>query len=175
MNRIIFPLVLLISTSSFSKNATEEYFEDFDDLAIAWEEEIEAKKNKTMEDGPNITDSIAIQNYYFYFERRKINKLIANLKKIAKHEMRQDTSSTFKSDIEEFILKIKRIKRTKKSMTFNRVQIKTLFMLSEGDDLNGLQMAILPYLAMHVAWIDETRFVPIEPKKYKKLGDLVKK
>lgn len=170
MNKIIFLLVFLVSVSSFSKNASEEYFEDFDDLAIAWEKEIEAKKNKILKKGPSITDSIAIQNYYFDFERKKMNKLIADLKKIARHEIRCDTSSTFRSDIEEFILKIKKIKRTKQSMAFNGVQIKIMFMLSDSDDLNGLQMAILPYLAMHIAWTDEKKFKPIRPAKNQNLA-----
>jgi len=69
-----------------------------------------------------------------------------------------------------FILKIKEIKRTKKSMAFNGIQIKTMFMLSDSDDLNGLQMAILPYLAMHIAWIDETKFKPIIPIKNQSLA-----
>lgn len=172
MNKIIFLLVFLVSISSFPRDIEleDKNFDNFQDLAMAWEKEIKADEVEISKAKPRITDSATTSNYRFSSRGKKIKKLISDVRIIVKHEIKQDTSSIFESSIKEFFRGFKRIKKMRRSMVFNNKQIKQMITLSQDNDLNGLQMAILPYLGMHIVWIDETRFVPIEPKKYKELN-----
>lgn len=155
MLKIFSIFIITILFSSFSQEENKDKL----DFSSVW-----GKENKDELDFSSAweTEETKIKNSFYYFSNKEIKKLIQKIKIIKKHETRINTSSIFEADIAKFISQIKKLKKGNKNLVINNDQIKIMVDFSQKNDLRSLQMAIIPFLPMHIAWTKNGVITPIQ-------------